>query len=52
MIRSTDTVTPDIGLFDEIIRLKSTVPNDDLDQFEVFLGKVKEAFSELINVYA
>lgn len=42
----------EVGLNDEIIRLKSTIPNDKLEEFDLFINKIKEAFSELLNVYA
>ena len=42
----------EIGLIDEMVRLKTVIPNDDLNKFEVFIGKINEAFNELLNVYA
>lgn len=41
----------DIGLIEELIRLKSLIPNDKTEEFEVYLNKIRKAFEEIINVY-
>jgi V/A-type H+-transporting ATPase subunit A len=41
----------DIGLIDELIRLKTVVPNDKESKFDAFMSKIRSAFDELINVY-
>ncbi len=41
----------DIGLVEELIRLKSVVPNDKESDFEVFLNKIRRSFEDLVNVY-
>ena len=41
----------DIGLIEELIRLKSVVPNDKESDFEVFLNKIRSSFENLVNVY-
>ena len=42
----------DIGLIEELIRLKSVVPNNKEGEFEIFMSKVRNSFDELINVYS
>ena len=42
----------DIGLIEELIRLKSVVPNNKESEFEVFMSKIRNSFDELINVYS
>lgn len=42
----------DIGLIEDLIRLKSVVPNNKESEFEVFINKIRNSFDELINVYS
>ncbi len=41
----------DMGLIEEMIRLKSLIANEKIEEFEVYLNKIRKAFEELINVY-
>jgi len=41
----------EIGLTDELIRLKSSVGNHETDKIDAFINTIKEKFSGVINVY-
>ena len=41
----------ELGLADEISKLKSTIPNDDIDKFEEYNFKIKDKFEELMKFY-
>ena len=39
------------GIIDEIIRMKYTIPNDDLSQFVILRTKIDDAFNKIIDKY-
>jgi V/A-type H+-transporting ATPase subunit A len=41
----------ELGLGDEIIKLKSVIPNEDLKQFDVIFDKIRDKFDDLSKSY-